>query len=214
MRAVLLVARRIRHIRTRASSGFTLIELLVAMTIFAFMLAALYAGFFVAERAVRETEEGLVTLHEMRGAMDTLRREIEAAVPGDEAGEPGIVLRDRDVFGHPASQLTIITWGSPLEGSARAAYEVRAEGTGGAMSLMKTLAAPWAGEDSAREAAFVEGVEEFRVEASASSSGDEWLSTWGETDLPRRVRVTIAARVGERRVTLTETVAPMAGRTL
>jgi general secretion pathway protein J len=192
--------------------GFTLIELLVAFAIFSVIVSALYGTFFVAHRAVRYTEDSLLRLHEMRSALLSLRRELEAAVPGGE-GEGAFVLKDRDIYGRQASRLSFETFGTPLEAAARVSYYALEEEGTGRVSLYKKLHHAWEEGEAAREAEVLEEIESFSVEINSKErfGEDGWLRTWDDAAMPGFVRITISAPVGEGTVTLTETVRPVAG---
>ncbi|MEJ2182155.1 MAG: prepilin-type N-terminal cleavage/methylation domain-containing protein [Nitrospirota bacterium] len=199
--------------RTDRPEGFTLLEMLLALAIASAMLAVLYSTFFVSNKAVRGNEETLLRLHEVRAFMDVLKRELEAALP-PEGQSHAFIIRDRDMYGAPASELSFTSHLSPLSGPARLGYRV--EEKEDRLVLMKTLvpasqpSSPGGGGVSEpMEAEALEQVVSFAVEVKSRGS---WITTWENQGLPEELRVTVTVPLGKRELTLTETVRPRIGR--
>lgn len=191
-----------------STKGFTLIEVLLALALFSVVLGALYGSFFMAHRAATGTGDALLRLHEVRTVLDMLRREVEAAIPGE--GEDGLfVVNDRDFYGAQASELFFSTNNSPLAGPGRLEYYVRE--LDGRLVLIKRLIPPTMDSGEAMEAEALEEVESFTVEVL--QKGD-WLKTWQNQGLPEEVRITVAVPLKDRVLTLREAVRPRTGRRL
>lgn len=194
--------------KVQGAGGFTLVEVLLALGLLSIVLAALYGSFFAAHRAVRSTEEELLRLHEVRTALDMLRKEVESAIPGKDEENP-FLIRDRDFYGRQASELYFSTHNSPLSGPGRVEYYVMEREAG--LALIKRLIPPASDGEGAMEAEALEQVESFAVEAFQNG---EWLRTWQNPGLPEEVRITVTVSLRGRELTLREAVRPRAGRQL
>jgi general secretion pathway protein J len=182
---------------------------LLALAIFSILLAVLYGTMFVSHKAVEDNEESLLSLHELRTALDVIRREVEAAVPAaDDALR--FKVRDRDIFGKQASQLEFATFMSHVPGAAAVSYRV--EQVEDRLVLLKksspAFLPPEGGGQGGREAEVFEKVSSFTVEAS---NGKRWLRTWDVDELPSELRVTISIPLDGRDITLSETMTPRMG---
>lgn len=190
----------------RRRGGFTLLEVLISLAILSVILAALYSTFFLAHKAVDGLDSSLLRMHEMRTAFDMMQRELEAALSGHD--HP-VVIRDRDIFGHQASRVTLTTLASATPGAVTVSYYVE-EGDDGGLVLLKRLD-PAYGEEpepsEVMEAPVLENIESFTVEVLR---GRTWAKTW-DGELPREMRVTLTIRIREKEFTMTETIRPKVG---
>ncbi len=179
--------------------GFTLLELLLAVAVFSILLAALYGTFFIAHRAVTSLDDHLLRLHEARTALDAMSREVESAMRSGKGAT--VALRDRDVFGAQASDVSFVTFSSFVPGAASVRYHV--EEAGGGLVLNKTLSPAWQG--GGMEAPVVENIVSFTVEALRKG---QWFRVWRAGSAPESVRITLRIDLGGRDLTLSETVRP------
>lgn len=194
-----------------AASGFTLIEVLVSLSIMAVVLAALYSTFFTAERAMNVAGVRLERMNEARTALDAIKREAEAAMGGRVEAERFLV-KDRDLYGKPASEVSFISAISLAPGYGRVTYYVKE--SEGRRVLMKRVSLPEGfaarvvrGEP---EAEVIESVDSFLVEAR---SGKDWFRTSSTGDLPELVRITIGVDMGGGRTERMSIIArPRTGR--
>jgi general secretion pathway protein J len=189
--------------------GFTLIEVMLALAIFSVILAALYGTFFLAHKAVDGLDDSLLRMHELRTAFDTMQRELEAATAGTE--NP-FVVRDRDIYGKDASQLTLTTLASPSPGLLRVSYYVADQD--GSLVLYKRLLPAYGQEEQApsdMEAPVLEDIEGFTVEIKR---GNTWTKTWDDSKPPEEMRLTISLRIQQRDFTMSETIRPKIGSTV
>ncbi|GAB4389215.1 MAG: type II secretion system protein GspJ [Thermodesulfovibrionales bacterium] len=196
--------RRTAERALRGRGGFTLLEVLIAFAILSVILAALYSTFFLAHRAVEGLDSSLLRMHELRSAFDMMQREMEAALPG---GEHPVVVRDRDIFGRQASQVTLTTAASTAPGAVTVSYYVE-EAEGGGLVLLKRLD-PAYGEARAggMEAPVLEDIEGFTVEVLR---GTAWARTW-DGGLPEEMRVTLTIRIKDKEFSMSETIRPKVG---
>jgi len=197
------------------SAGFTLIEVLIAVFLLTVILGAVYTAFFVIHDAATTTGDMVVRLQEARATMDLMRREIEAAMPQKDNIVHPIDIKDRDVFGNPASVLTFDTFASPLPGGARIMYSV-SEAEDGTLSLLKRIGR--VGQDmelpgeAAAEVEAVDDIVSFLVEARLR---DKWERTWREARTPpEEIRVTLTVMLHGAEVPLVFTTRPYAGKSL
>lgn len=194
-----------RPARLRAR-GFTLIEVMLALAIFSIILAALYGTFFLAHKAVDGLDDSLLRMHELRMTFDTMQRELEAATAGTDSP---FVVKDRDIYGKDASQITLTTLASPSPGLLRVSYYVADED--GRLVLYKSLLPVYGSKEEApsdMEAPVLEDIEGFTVEIKR---GDTWTKTWDDSKPPEEMRLTISIRIQDRDFTMSETVRPKVG---
>lgn len=180
--------------------GFTLLEVMIAMAVLSVVLTALYGTFFLSERAVRGVDDSLLKLHEMRTALYTMGREVEASIKGGT----GFIIKDKDMYGRAASEAGFVTFYSPAPGPAKVSYYVEEEA--GKMNLYKSFSTIAAKESM--KAPMLEDIESFAVEALDNAS---WIRTWNRPDMPVEIRLILSARLNGRVVTLTESVRPRIG---
>jgi len=179
--------------------GITLIEMLLALAVFSIILAVLYSTFFVSNRAVAGLDEYLVRLHEARTALDIIGREIESSFKSGKGSS--LTLKDRDIFGRQASEVSFTTFFSPLPGAARVSYYVQEAGEG--LVLVKRIGPAWADEDGGEEASTAEDIVSFTAEAW---NGGKWLRTWKRGTAPEVLRITLTVDIGGRSLSLAETI--------
>ncbi len=184
--------------------GFTLLELLLALAVFSIVIAALYGTFFASYGAVTKLDDHLIKLHEARTAIGVLGREIESSIKSGKAET--ISIKDRDLYGKSASEVSLVTFSSLLPGASRVSYFV--EKTKDGHVLKKSMGPAWKDAEQFAEAAVIEDVESFRVEVL---HGDKWVGTWhGGSSSSEAFRITISVDVGGRSLTLTEVIRPAA----
>ena len=196
--------------RMRSTAGFTLLELLVALAILSGMVAMLYGGLFAVYRATDGVERSLTRLHEVRTALDVMRREIEASEPAkDNDPKPSITLVGKDYYGAPGTDCSFITFRSATGGTLAVRYYV-AENTDRKLSLYKRVWRPWLGEDKAEEAELIDNISGFLVEVK---NGDKWTSTWDGQNASE-IRITLIVHAMDEDLTLIETARPAIGGAL
>lgn len=194
----------------KKQGGFTLLEVLIALALSAVVLSALYGSFFLAQKAVRGVDDSLLRLHELRAAMDIMRREIEAVSENKALDVRPFVLKDRDYYGRQTSEVVFTTVGSALAVLSTVSYQ--AEEEGGGLVLSKTIGLAWG--KSGAGAPVLENIESFSVEVK---EGDAWLKTWNRPEMPEEIRVTITLPSGNQGVkpfSYSETFRPKIGRPL
>jgi prepilin-type N-terminal cleavage/methylation domain-containing protein len=196
----------LRTPNSKLSEGFTLIEVLLALAIFSVILTVLYGSFFVSHRALKGSDAALLTLHELRTAMDRIQREVEAALP-EKDGEYTFRVRDRDIFGRQASQLEFATHLSAAPGPSIVSYYVKQ--VDDRLVLLKRSAPAFGGRTGGRAAEMLDEVNSFTVEAY---EGGMWLKTWQSEKLPEELRITISIPYMGKDLTLTKTIRPKIGK--
>lgn len=178
--------------------GFTLIEILIALSLTAIILGAIYATFFLADRAKESAGGSMLRLYEGQKIMDLMRRELEALTGH-------VQLIDKEYFGKQASGISFKGF-SPKRGIlSDIEYSIAEEN--GTLKLGKKEKV--LGQKEAR-AVILDQIEEMKIEVN---SGGKWVKAW-EGDSPQLLRVTLSFPFKGRICTLIETVKPRMNKSL
>lgn len=196
----------------RTSRGFTLIEVMLAMALTGLVVAALYGAFFSLTRGQERAMVDATARRELRGTLDLIRREIDAAWFKQDDQQLRFIVEDRDSFGKPASrlELTCIAPPSSIGSSDQILVRYRPIERRNRLLLareLKDLHHP--GDPAAYPQ--MDLLESFLVECF---DGSRWLRTWDAAQnggLPRQVRITITVRDGERELPFTIIARPRIG---
>ncbi len=202
------------------SNGFTLMEVLIALTITSFVITALYATFFLSQKAIGAIDDSLIRLQECRSAIDTLKREIESAYYAKDKGYSVFKLEDRDFYGRSSSRLTFTSFSPLIIGLAKISYTVKE--TDGKLILKKSIASAFNSKTQAKEVELIEDIHSFSIEVKFK---DSWVKTWDcsiTNQLPDEVRISIAffgkapndKRLPKETVSVFDIAKPMIGKTL
>jgi general secretion pathway protein J len=212
-------------------AGFTLIEVLLSITLLIIILGAVYTSFFTVQSALERFDDISLKYHEIRTALDFMRREIEGAFLPEHRTQPAtssvesnaelkthFVIEDRDIFGKPASRLYLTTFSFKGSGINIISYylQVRNESPkkDNGLTLVKiespvsmALTDKTLTENLPSKAYIsevVEGIEGFTVETLFNN---KWVKTWDTKQtggLPEIVRVSIEFDDKGKKVKLTE----------
>jgi general secretion pathway protein J len=152
--------------------------------------------------------------YEARTALDSMRREIEAAFVStqqtpDSKLRTFFIIEDRDIFGRPASRLRMTSFNFRGGGVSAVSYFLEEEDK--RLRLIKTET-PAALTVKEHPAEIIDDIRGFAVETFYAG---KWVRTWdaAQTDkLPDVVRVSITFNDNGKDVTLTEYAMPMTGR--
>ncbi len=204
---------------TRNRRGFTLLEVLLALLLLTIVLGAVYSTFFLAQKAVTGIDDSLLRLQEGRALLDTLSREVDAAVYSQGKSKSLCKIEDRDIYGRQTSRFTFTTLSPRRPGLSRVTYQVEEQDK--ILVLYKTMEDPYreglekgppaAGADRPgphQPTELIEGLESFTVEAK---EGTNWVRTWDTEEtrrMPEEVRVTLVFKIKDRPVTIYETIKP------
>ncbi len=166
--------------------GFTLIEVLIAVTILSIVLAAIYSTFFLSHRAIEGMDESMLKLQESRKAIDILRCELDSSYYDGKDVNTFFKIRDRDVYGKQATQLSFTAFSTLRPGLSRVSYYI--EDKDGKLNLLKKVESPYSKEET-EGVDIIEDLEAFSVEAKYN---DTWVKTW-DTDInkdkPEEIRI-------------------------
>lgn len=179
---------RLSYIKHK-SLGFTLMEVLIAISVTSFLLTALYATFFLTQKAISSLDDSLIRLQETRTALDTLKREIESAFYAKEKGYSIFKLQDRDFYGRTTSNITFTAFTPLISGLAKISYTV--EEIDGKLILKKTITSAFNLNAKAKEFELIEDIHSFTIEARFK---DNWVKTWDTSTthrLPEEVKINI-----------------------
>jgi general secretion pathway protein J len=202
------------------NNGFTIIEVLVSLSILIIVLGAVYSTFFTVNRALERFNDVPLKYHEVRTALDIIRREIEGSfvqepASGGKTDEEKAIMTpfsfvDKDIFGKTASELKFTAFSFKNSGLNIISYSVE-EGDEG-LILMKRES-PLFEPSEGYSLEMIEGIESFTVETLHKK---EWIKVWDAEagGLPEIVRVTIKFNDNGNMIKLMEYAAPLIGRTI
>ncbi len=184
------------------AGGFTLLEVLLATALTVIVLGAVYATFFLVEKASSRGQQSLLVLYEAQKTMDLLRRELEAA-------EGPMTVVDKEYFGKHGSTLSFTAF-SPKNGVLSKIVYSAKEGDekNRTITLGKELQAPGR---KPQEDDLLEDIDEFSVQVY---SGGKWVNTLEAGSPPEDVRITLRIVFKDEPLTLEETVTPRIGKQL
>jgi len=185
--------------------GFTLIEVLVSVAILAVVLAAIYSTFFLAQRAVEGMDESVVKLQESRRALDILRCELESSFFKEADANTLLQIKDRDSYGKSSSELTFTTFSILRPGLSKVSYYI--EEHDGRLNLLKKIEDPRK-QEKAEGTEIIEILDAFSIEAKYH---DQWVKTWDTAvnkNTPEEIRISLAFRLKDRTVTLSDIAIP------
>jgi general secretion pathway protein J len=180
------------------TGGFTLLELLVAISVFAVIAGAAYAGLDSATSTEMKLDEAGRKWKNMAFFMGHLERDLACFVDRPVTGPDGAKLRSMTVRMSGGSGMDVefefTRLGRGAEGSApkRVAYRLNGD---------KIEALVWPALDLAPTAKpevyeGMDGVESFDVKLS---SGDgNWSQEWNNDSPPKAVDVTVTLKSGEK----------------
>jgi prepilin-type N-terminal cleavage/methylation domain-containing protein len=219
---------RERGILNLSKSGFTLIEVLLSLVLFTILLGTVYSSFFTIQRALDRFDGVSLKYHEVRSALDVMRREVESAFlyqsPFLASGkkQTAFVMKDRDIFSKSASVMSLTAFTFTGSGTKSVSYYVEEKNK--VLVLMKAESPPLfltiknPVEPSLKEKGYalemIEGIEGFSVEVFFNN---KWIKTWDSHEtgkLPEVVRFTIEFDDRGRRVRLSEYARPQIGTQL
>jgi general secretion pathway protein J len=208
--------------------GFTLIEVLISVVLLIFILGTVYSSFFTVQRALERFDGVSLKYHEIRTALDVMRREIEGAFfytinsPESEDEHTSFVIMDRDIFGRQVSRLQLSAFSFNNSGSRSISYYVKESNK--KLTLFKTESLSFTlssdiyrSGNSAPEGydfEMIDGIEGFTVE---TLTNNKWVKTWDTEEtgtLPEVVRFSIVFDDGGNKVKLTEYARPKTGKQL
>jgi len=185
--------------------GFTLIEVLVSVAILSVVLAAIYSTFFLAQRAVEGMDESVVKLQESRRALDILRCELESSFFKEADANTLLQIKDRDSYGKSSSELTFTTFSILRPGLSKVSYYI--EEYDGSLNLFKKIEAPRT-QEKTEGTETIENLDAFSIEAKYH---DQWVKTWDTAvnkNTPEEIRISLAFRLKDRTVTLSDIAIP------
>ena len=204
------------------SNGFTLLEVLISLVLLTILLGVVYSSFFTIQRALDRFDGVSLKYHEVRTALDAMRREIEGAFLenlnsfNQGKDHTSFIIRDRDIFGNSASTLQLTAYTFKGSGSKTVLYSLE-EGDSG-LVLLKKESNPFLlikgnpENDSVRDKGYTseiaEDVKGFTAEVLFKG---KWIRTWDTKEtptLPEVVRISIEFDDGGKKVKLTEYARP------
>lgn len=195
-------------------------EVLIALTITSFVITALYATFFLSQKAIGAIDDSLIRLQESRSVIDTLKREIESAFYAKDKAHSVFKLEDRDFYGRSASRLTFTSFSPLIIGLAKISYTV--EETDGRLILKKAITSAFNAKTQAKEVELIEDIHSFSIEVRFK---DGWVRTWDSSithQLPAEIRISIAflekspnnKKLPKETVSVFDIARPLIGKTL
>lgn len=211
-----------------SKNGFTLIEVLLSLVLLTIILGTVYSSFFTIQRALERFDGVSLKYHEVRSALDVMRREVESAFLYESPfltstkKQTAFVMKDRDIFSKSASVMSLTAFTFKGNGTKSVSYYVQEKNK--ALVLKKDESPPLfltvkhPVESSLKEKGYalemIEGIEGFSVEAFFNN---KWTKTWDSHEtgkLPEVVRFTIEIDDSGKRVRLSEYARPQIGTQL
>lgn len=208
--------------------GFTLLEILISLVLLIIVLGAVYSSFFTVQRALERFDVVSLKYHEVRSALDQMRREIEgsfyksSASNDPENNKTAFILQDRDILGIPASVLHLSAYSFTRSGSKEVFYFVKEKDDTLALYKKETLPfalteeqeLPLTNSDQGYSIEMIDNISGFTVESLIE---DEWIKTWDSKEkgtVPEIVRLSIEFDDNGQKIRLTEYARPKIGRPL
>jgi len=215
--------------RGRRMRGFTLLEVLVSLTLLTIILGAVYTSLFTVHSAIERFDDISLKYHEIRTALDIMRREIEGAFLPEP--RTNFIIEDRDIFGRTASRLYLTAFSFRSSGLKTISYYVderegrlnlvKKESSAFRTLILSTSFTPLIANAQAENLTdriytteVVEEIEGFTVETLFNN---KWVKTWDAKqtgNLPEVIRVSIELDDKGKKVKLTEYARPKIGRQL
>lgn len=195
----------------KGGKGFTLLEVLIAVTILSIVLTAIYSTFILSNRALKGIDESLLKIQETRKAIDILKRELDSTVYRSNNAFTFLKIKDRDIYGKQAAQLTFTTF-SPLQpGLSKISYYI--EERNKRLYLFKKVSSPY---DTGETEGFdiIEDLESFTVEALYNNT---WVKTWDSDinkGIPEEIRISLSFLAQGREVTIFDISQPKVEKAL
>ena len=193
----------------KSYAGFTLLEILIAVAILSVVLTAVYSTFFLSHKAIEGVDESMLKLQESRRAIDILRCELDSSYYDGTDANTFLKIRDRDVFGKQASQVSFTAFSALQPGLSRISYFL--EEKDGKLNLLKKIESPYRREET-EGIEIIEDLEGFSIEAKYN---DTWVKTWDtdvNRDRPAELRIGLTIMIKGKKVTLSDVSKPRIGR--
>lgn len=195
-------------------------EVLIALAITSFIITALYATFFLSQKAIGAIDDSLIRLQEARTVIDNLKREIESAFYSKDKEYSVFKLQDRDFYGNSASRITFTSFSPLISGLSKISYTV--EETDGRLTLKKAISSAFYSKTEPKEVELIDDIHSFTIEVRFK---DSWVKTWDSSvtnSIPNEVRISIAFSDksadnkgrSQKTVSVFDIAKPMIGKTL
>ncbi|MEO5359754.1 MAG: prepilin-type N-terminal cleavage/methylation domain-containing protein [Nitrospirota bacterium] len=189
--------------------GFTLIETLVSVFLLTIISLALLNTFKLTEKAIDTLQPNVWNMHELRKALDSLRRDIESSFYTQDSGASRFKVQDRDTLGRQTSSISMTTFAGAGAGHKDVSYYV-VEKVEKKLSLYKKIKqSTGTNPEKAAEVELIGNITDFTVEvfSSAAAPVKSW-DTLLTAKMPSYVRITITIPAKGNPLTLSETVYP------
>lgn len=175
--------------------GFTLLEVLITIASFSIILSLLYMSLSSSLDAMKRTETTATSLQEIRHVLDTLRREIEAALysPGNE--KTFFRFMQRDLYGRDAAELEFTTLSTTGRGIFVVAYRV--EEQEGKMILSKRSVPLNHSPETYEWEPLLENLHSFSLKIQSKGENIKSWDTKLNYSLPEEVGLSIAVMLSD-----------------
>lgn len=190
---------KLQHLQTK--KGFTLIEVLIALAIASIVAVALFSIYLAVMNVLTTLSGRSERIQEARNIIDILSKELASSYIEPEDRRTFFVLKDRDIYGKPASALSFTSFSE--RGLMKISYEVREEENGKRLRLIKRQGPAFRQEDL--EAELLEDIEGFLIEVLGMEKTRTWDSELTRR-LPEKVRITLSLKSDGKGMTFSETI--------
>jgi len=182
--------------------GFTLIEVLVSLAIGALIAGAIMSTYIAIERTRSHVEENSLKQQEARNLLSQLSTELASVYVNNEDKRTFFILKDRDIYGRPASQIEFTAFSS--NGLMKFQYQIKEEENGKRLNLIKTTGPAFREESLSDE--IMEEIDGFLIEVKDRDTSVRTWDTGLTGRLPERVKISLFVKIGQRRLELSDTV--------
>jgi prepilin-type N-terminal cleavage/methylation domain-containing protein len=131
-----------------SKSGFTLIEVLLSLVLLTIILGTVYSSFFTIQRALERFDGVSLKYHEIRSALDVMRREVESAFLYQSPfltstkKQTAFVMKDRDIFSKSASVMSLTAFTFKGNGTKSVSYYVEEKNKTLVLTMLKKRIKP------------------------------------------------------------------------
>ncbi len=197
--------RNVAYMKKRDCQGFTLLEILISISLFSFILTALYSVLSMSDKAISGNDDYMLRLQAAREVLNTMRMEIESTFYKPAGNITRFKVIDRDEYGLQRSSLHFTTIGGPGAGLRDVSYFI--ENDSGKAVLKKKISRVFLDSEPV-EVDVLEEVEEFSIDMLKKAGSVKTWDTKLTNEIPDSLKITLTFLLKGKSLTLYESVFP------